>query len=40
MVHAGKRVKALIDSGAALLLVCANMIEDHYKTKVLLPAVH
>ena len=42
-VHAGKRFKALIDSGAALSLACTsiyNMIEDHYKTKILPAAVH
>ena len=38
-----KRFKALINSGAALLLVCTsiyNMIEDHYKTKTLPAAIH
>ena len=42
-VHAGKRFKALIDFGAALLLVRTriyNMIEDWYKTKILPAAVH
>ena len=43
MVHAGKRFKALIDSGAALSLAhtCVyNMIEECYKTKILPAAVH
>ena len=43
IVCAGKRFKALIDSRAALLLVCTsvyNMIEDQYKTKILPAAVH
>ena len=42
-VHEGKRFKALIDSGAALLLVCIgiySMIEDHYRTKIVPAAVH
>ena len=42
-MHAGKRFKALIDTGAALSLVCTsiyNMIEVHYKTKILPAAVH
>ena len=42
-VHAGKRFKALIDSGAALSLACTsvyNMIENCYKTKILPAAVH
>ena len=42
-VHVGKRFKALIDCGAALLLVCTSiysMIEDHYKTKIVHTAVH
>ena len=42
-VHAGKRFKALIDSGAALSLIHAsvhNMIEDCNKTKILCAAVH
>ena len=42
-VHAGKRFKALIDSGTPLTLVYSsiyNMIEDHYKTKILTAAVH
>ena len=42
-VHIGKRFKALIDSGAALSLAhtsAYNMIEDHYKTKILPAAVH
>ena len=42
-VHAGKRFKALIDSEAALLLVHTrvyNIIEDHYKTKILPAVVH
>ena len=37
IVHAGKRFKAVIDSGAALSLVCTSvysMIEDCYKTKM------
>ena len=43
MMHVGKRFKALIDSGAALSLPCTSiysMTEDHYKTKILLAAVH
>ena len=42
-VHAGKRFKTLIDSEAALLLVCTsacNMIEECYTTKLLHAAVH
>ena len=42
-VLAGKRFKALTDSGVTLSLVCTsiyNMIEDHYKTKMLPAAVH
>ena len=42
-VHAGKRFKDLTDSGAALSLAHAsiyNMIEDHYKTKILPAALH
>ena len=42
-MHAGKRFKALINSGAALLLLCTsvyNMIEDKYKTKILPATVH
>ena len=42
-VPAGKRFKALIDSGAALSLAHTsvyNMIEDYYKTKILPAAVH
>ena len=42
-VHAGKRFKALIDSGAAISLACTsvyNMIEDCYKTKILPATVH
>ena len=42
-VHAEKRFKALISSGAALSQAHTsvyNMIEDCYKTKVLLVAVH
>ena len=42
-VHAGKRFKALIDSGAPLSLVHTsiyNMIEDQYKTKILPTVVH
>ena len=42
-MHAEKRFKALIDSGAALLLAqisVYNMIEDCYKTKILPAAVH
>ena len=42
-VHAGKRFKALIDSGAALSLVHTsiyNTIKDQYKTKILWTAVH
>ena len=41
-MHAGKRFIVLIDSGAALSLVCTsiyNMIEDCYNGKIL-PAVH
>ena len=43
MVHADKRLRALIDSAAGLLLVHTsvyNMIEDKYKTKILPAAVH
>ena len=42
-VHADKRCKVLIDSGAALLLVNTSiydMTEDQYKTKILPAAVH
>ena len=42
-MHAGKRFKALTDSGAALLLSLTslyNVIEEHYKTKILPAAVH
>ena len=42
-MHAGKRFKALIDSGAALLLAhtCVyNMIKECYVTKILPAAVH
>ena len=42
-VHAGKRFKAVIDSGAAISLACTsvyNMIKYHYKTKILAAAVH
>ena len=42
-MHVGKRFKALIDSGAALLLICTSvysMSEDHYKTKIVPAAVH
>ena len=43
MVHAGKRFKVVIDSGAALSLTCTNihnMIEDPYKTKIIPTALH
>ena len=42
-VHVGKRFKALIDSGAALSLVCTSvysMIKDCYKTKIVPAAVN
>ena len=42
-VHAGKRFKALMDSGAALSLVCTsiyNMIDDQCKIKILPAVVH
>ena len=42
-LHVGKRFKALVDSGAALALVCTSiysMIEDNYKTRILPAAVH
>ena len=42
-MHAGKRFKALIHSGAALLLVCTSIysiIEDCFKTKIVPAAVH
>ena len=42
-VHAGKRFKAQIDSGAALSLAhnsSYNMIDDQYKTEILPAAVH
>ena len=42
-VHAGKRFKALTDSGAAVSLVhisVNNMTKDHNKTKILPAAVH
>ena len=42
-MHAGKRLNAIIGSGAALLLVHTsvyNMIKDQYKTKILPAAVH
>ena len=42
-MYAGKTFKALIDSGAALLLVYTsiyNMVEDQYKTQILTTAVH
>ena len=42
-VLAGKRFKALTDSGAALSLGCSsiyNMIEDCYNTKMLPAVVH
>ena len=42
-VHAGKRFKALIDSGTALSPVCIsiyNMIEDCYRTEILPAAVY
>ena len=42
-MHAGKRFKALNDSNAALTLANTsiyNMIEDHYKTKLLPAAVN
>ena len=42
-VYAGKRFRALTDSGAAISLMCMsvyNMIEDHYKTSILPAGVH
>ena len=42
-MHAGKRFKALIDSGAALSLAHTsiyNIIKDCFKTKIILAAVH
>ena len=42
-VHTGKRFKALISSGGAISLAHTsvyNMIEDHYKTKILPTAVN
>ena len=42
-MHAGKELKALIDSGAAVSLVHTsiyNIIEDQYKTKILPTAVY
>ena len=42
-VHAGKKSRAMIDSGATNLLMhmsLCDVIEDHYKTSILPEAIH